>query len=60
MFGGKSPGVTILWLWTIGTAAVLVTNVARTRLRDMESVLNQEQQQVSATPTEFVLEGDQS
>ncbi|GLT87775.1 hypothetical protein SLE2022_058370 [Rubroshorea leprosula] len=40
-----SPGVKILWLWTIGTAAILVTNVVRTRTRDMEQMMNPQQQQ---------------
>ncbi|PON55210.1 basic leucine zipper/W2 domain protein [Trema orientale] len=40
----KSPGLKILWLWTIGTAAILVTSVVRTRMRDMESLMNAEQQ----------------
>ncbi|PON59138.1 basic leucine zipper/W2 domain protein [Parasponia andersonii] len=42
----KSPGLKILWLWTIGTAAILVTSVVRTRMRDMESlmIMNAEQQ----------------
>ncbi|GKV40160.1 hypothetical protein SLA2020_328200 [Shorea laevis] len=40
-----SPGVKILWLWTIGTAAILVTNVVRTRIRDMEQMMNPQQQQ---------------
>ncbi|XAR59182.1 hypothetical protein NMG60_11014877 [Bertholletia excelsa] len=43
MFKDKSPGVKILWLWTIGTAAILVTNVARTRLRDMEKLMEAEE-----------------
>ncbi|KAJ8752983.1 hypothetical protein K2173_008718 [Erythroxylum novogranatense] len=44
MTGEKSPGLKILWLWTIGTAAVLVTNVVRTRLRDTEHLVNVDQQ----------------
>ncbi|KAL6005375.1 hypothetical protein ACLOJK_005941 [Asimina triloba] len=43
MLRGKNPGLVILWLWTIGTAAVLVTNVARTRLRDMEKLIEEEE-----------------
>ncbi|RAL47534.1 hypothetical protein DM860_011272 [Cuscuta australis] len=35
MWKDRGPGVKILWLWTIGTAAVLVTSVVRTRLQDM-------------------------
>ncbi|CAN1769681.1 hypothetical protein LINPERHAP1_LOCUS11370 [Linum perenne] len=38
-----SPGLKILWFWTLGTAAVLVTTVVRTRLRDMEQLMNAEQ-----------------
>ncbi|KAK7856072.1 hypothetical protein CFP56_025512 [Quercus suber] len=41
----KSPGLKILWVWTLGTAAILVTSVVRTRLRDMETVMNGQQQQ---------------
>lgn len=41
----KSPGLKILWLWTLGTAAIVVTYVVRTRLRDMERFMNNEQQQ---------------
>ncbi|KAM1160775.1 uncharacterized protein LOC126619559 [Malus sylvestris] len=40
-----SPGLKILWVWTLGTAAVLVTSVVRTRMRDMENLTNTEQQQ---------------
>ncbi|XP_030472299.2 uncharacterized protein LOC115690177 [Syzygium oleosum] len=35
-----SPGLKILWLWTFGTAAVLVTSVVRTRMQDMEKLMN--------------------
>ncbi|XP_061375196.1 uncharacterized protein LOC133317352 [Gastrolobium bilobum] len=41
----KSPGVKILWIWTFGTAAILVANVMRTRIRDLQAVMNAEQQQ---------------
>ncbi|KAJ9176117.1 hypothetical protein P3X46_011463 [Hevea brasiliensis] len=47
----KSPGLKILWLWTIGTAAILVTSVVRTRLRDMEQLMNAEQQQQQTQST---------
>ncbi|XP_065876138.1 uncharacterized protein [Euphorbia lathyris] len=40
-----SPGLKILWIWTLGTAAILVTNVVRTRLKDMDQLMNPEQQQ---------------
>ncbi|MBA0630057.1 hypothetical protein Godav_002190 [Gossypium davidsonii] len=52
-----SPGLKILWVWTIGTAAILVTNVMRTRLRDMEKVMSaQQQQQEGVTPDLVVLD----
>ncbi|KAG1330820.1 hypothetical protein COCNU_02G007880 [Cocos nucifera] len=41
-WGEKSPGLKILWIWTLGTAAVLITNVVRTRLQDMEKLLSEE------------------
>ncbi|CAA2989241.1 hypothetical protein CDL12_14493 [Olea europaea subsp. europaea] len=44
MWRDKSPGVKILWLWTFGTAAVLVANVMRTRIRDMEQLINAQDQ----------------
>ncbi|KAI3459137.1 hypothetical protein Pfo_015800 [Paulownia fortunei] len=44
MWRDKSPGLKILWLWTFGTAAVLVTNVVRTRMRDMEQLINAQDQ----------------
>uniref|UniRef100_A0A0A0LY21 Uncharacterized protein n=1 Tax=Cucumis sativus TaxID=3659 RepID=A0A0A0LY21_CUCSA len=36
----KSPGLKILWVWTLGTAAILATSVVRMRLRDMENTVN--------------------
>ncbi|KAI9177446.1 hypothetical protein LWI28_015356 [Acer negundo] len=53
-----SPGLKILWIWTIGTAAIMVTNVVRTRLTDMEQPTNndqQQQQQSSLTTTDSIL-----
>ncbi|TXG54433.1 hypothetical protein EZV62_019689 [Acer yangbiense] len=52
-----SPGLKILWIWTIGTAAIMVTNVVRTRLRDMEQPTNNDQQQstFTATATDSIL-----
>ncbi|KAG8380312.1 hypothetical protein BUALT_Bualt06G0002500 [Buddleja alternifolia] len=44
MWKDKSPGLKILWLWTFGTAAVLVTNVVRTRVRDMDQFTNSQDQ----------------
>ncbi|KAK6911739.1 hypothetical protein RJ641_023832 [Dillenia turbinata] len=45
----KSPGLKILWLWTVGTAAVLVANVVTTRLRDMQNVINSQDESMTAT-----------
>ncbi|KAK3183215.1 hypothetical protein Dsin_030501 [Dipteronia sinensis] len=50
-----SPGLKILWIWTIGTAAIMVTNAVRTRLRDMEQPTNSDQQQSTLTATESIL-----
>ncbi|MCD7453864.1 hypothetical protein HAX54_022423 [Datura stramonium] len=44
MWKDRGPGVKILWLWAIGTAGILVTSVVRTRLRDMEQLMNAQQQ----------------
>ncbi|KAF7836072.1 basic leucine zipper/W2 domain protein [Senna tora] len=41
----KSPGLKILWIWTIGTAAILVTSVVRTRMRELENAMNTQHQQ---------------
>ncbi|GAB4835377.1 hypothetical protein Ancab_000287 [Ancistrocladus abbreviatus] len=48
MFRDKPAGVKILWIWTIGTAAVLVTNVVRTRVKDMEKIMDAETQKIAA------------
>ncbi|XP_051119834.1 uncharacterized protein LOC127243722 [Andrographis paniculata] len=45
MWRDKSPGLKILWLWTFGTAAVLVASVVTTRMRDMEQLVNKPQDQ---------------
>lgn len=53
MFKDKSPGLKILWIWTFGTAAVLVTSVMKTRIQDMEKFMyTEEQQQPPVSPTE--------
>ncbi|KAK1431507.1 hypothetical protein QVD17_07967 [Tagetes erecta] len=48
MWKDKSPGVKILWIWTIGTAAVLVANVATSRARDMNKIINPPEETSSA------------
>ncbi|KAK9049123.1 hypothetical protein SSX86_003493 [Deinandra increscens subsp. villosa] len=50
MWKDKSPGVKILWIWTIGTAAVLVANVATSRVRDLNKVLNPPEESPSPPP----------
>ncbi|KAH9607689.1 hypothetical protein KSS87_010952 [Heliosperma pusillum] len=45
MWKDKPTGVKILWVWTIGTAVVLLTTVTRTRVRDMEKFINESEQQ---------------
>ncbi|KAF8103999.1 hypothetical protein N665_0181s0021 [Sinapis alba] len=40
----KSPGLKILWVWTLGTAAILVASVVRTRMHDMETIMNNQEQ----------------
>ncbi|KAK4780333.1 hypothetical protein SAY87_016439 [Trapa incisa] len=47
----KSAGLKILWLWTIGTAGVLVTFVVKSRLRDMERLMNAQQDQSPRDPS---------
>ncbi|XP_062005296.1 uncharacterized protein LOC133722414 [Rosa rugosa] len=67
MWRDKPPGLKILWVWTLGTAAVLVANVVRTRMRDMDTLMNNteqhhhQQQQAAAADTETLLlpESDQ-
>ncbi|KAG0498862.1 hypothetical protein HPP92_003553 [Vanilla planifolia] len=55
----KSPGLKILWIWTFGTAAILMTNVVMKRLRDMEKMLEEETIQTKAdglvAPTDEIL-----
>ncbi|XP_062144586.1 uncharacterized protein LOC133851966 [Alnus glutinosa] len=50
----KSPGLKILWVWTLGTAAILVTSVVRTRLRDMESLMNAQKEEPISSDTVLV------
>ncbi|KAF3336320.1 hypothetical protein FCM35_KLT18906 [Carex littledalei] len=44
----KGPGLKILWVWTFGTAAILIGSVVRTRLNDMEKILREEDQAAAA------------
>ncbi|KAL9234869.1 hypothetical protein vseg_009687 [Gypsophila vaccaria] len=46
MWKNKPTGIKILWVWTIGTAVVLLTTVSRPRTRGMETLVdNAERQQ---------------
>ncbi|KAM7257350.1 hypothetical protein ACFE04_013091 [Oxalis oulophora] len=42
----RGAGVKILWIWTLGTAAIMVTNVIRTRVQDLDQQMNTQQQQI--------------
>ncbi|KAM7497620.1 hypothetical protein LguiA_022034 [Lonicera macranthoides] len=53
MWKDKSPGVKILWIWTIGTAAVLVANVATTRMRDLEKLMDNQEEQTQTPPEQI-------
>ncbi|KAF3791751.1 hypothetical protein EJ110_NYTH13666 [Nymphaea thermarum] len=55
---GKNPGVRILWLWAIGTAGVLVTTVVKSRLRDMEALMEAQSKQAESMAAENVLRSD--
>ncbi|KAI3757055.1 hypothetical protein L6452_04588 [Arctium lappa] len=55
MWKEKSPGVKILWIWTIGTAAVLVANVATSRVRDMNKVLNAHEESTDSQSTDSII-----
>ncbi|KAK9673480.1 hypothetical protein RND81_12G170000 [Saponaria officinalis] len=45
MWKDKPTGIKILWVWTIGTALVLLTTVSRTRMHDMEKFMNETEHQ---------------
>ncbi|KQJ85111.1 hypothetical protein BRADI_5g24910v3 [Brachypodium distachyon] len=44
----KSPGLKILWIWTLGTAGIMIANVVRTRVNDMEMILRDEDEAAAA------------
>lgn len=56
MFGG-SAGVRILWVWAFGTAGVLCTAVVKSRMQDMEALMNK-QTEISAEITGEQIEGE--
>ncbi|PUZ49327.1 hypothetical protein GQ55_7G317400 [Panicum hallii var. hallii] len=44
----KSPGLKILWIWTLGTAAIVVGGVVRMRVKDVQKVLREEEEAAAA------------
>ncbi|KAL6565282.1 hypothetical protein OROGR_002233 [Orobanche gracilis] len=60
MWKDKSPGLKILWLWAFGTAAVLVTSVMRTRMRDMEQLIDAQQDQTLHHVTDTISDNNGS
>uniref|UniRef100_A0A0E0PF77 Uncharacterized protein n=1 Tax=Oryza rufipogon TaxID=4529 RepID=A0A0E0PF77_ORYRU len=44
----KGPGLKILWIWTLGTAGIMITNVVRTRVNDMQKILQEEDEAAAA------------
>ncbi|KAF3679879.1 hypothetical protein FXO38_02563 [Capsicum annuum] len=58
MWKDRGPGVKILWLWAIGTAGILVTSVVRTRLRDMEQLMNAQQQNPGPIDAPLISDND--
>ncbi|KAL8115979.1 hypothetical protein AgCh_022465 [Apium graveolens] len=58
MWKEKSPGVKILWIWTIGTAAILVANVATTRMRDMQKQMDTPQSTIPQQESPHVIVDD--
>ncbi|CAN6236536.1 unnamed protein product, partial [Urochloa humidicola] len=56
----KSPGLKILWIWTLGTAAIVVGGIVRMRVNDVQKMLREEGE-AAATPTssERVLKDDE-
>lgn len=47
----KSPGLKILWIWTLGTAAIVVGGVVRMRVNDAQKILREEEAAAAATST---------
>ncbi|CAN6462432.1 unnamed protein product [Victoria cruziana] len=55
---GENPGVRILWLWAIGTAGVMVTTVVKSRLRDMEALMDAQSKQAEPMVAEQDMPSD--
>uniref|UniRef100_A0A7N0U6U5 Uncharacterized protein n=1 Tax=Kalanchoe fedtschenkoi TaxID=63787 RepID=A0A7N0U6U5_KALFE len=41
----KSPGLKILWAWTLGTAAILIASGVRSSMREMEAMMQSDEKQ---------------
>ncbi|GAB2212070.1 hypothetical protein Drorol1_Dr00025414 [Drosera rotundifolia] len=57
-WGEKPAGIKILWIWTIGTAVVLFGNSVRTRLKDMERIMNAEHRGDAASDSTVAIADD--
>ncbi|TVU16440.1 hypothetical protein EJB05_40005 [Eragrostis curvula] len=44
----KSPGLKILWIWTLGTAAIMVGGVVRMRVNDLQKMFREEEEAAAA------------
>ncbi|WVZ87540.1 hypothetical protein U9M48_034163, partial [Paspalum notatum var. saurae] len=44
----KSPGLKILWIWTLGTAAIVVGGIVRMRVNDVQKILREEEEAAAA------------
>ncbi|CAO2036878.1 unnamed protein product, partial [Urochloa humidicola] len=59
----KSPGLKILWIWTLGTAAIVVGGIVRMRVNDVQKMLQEEGEAAAAAATpassERVLKDDE-
>ncbi|KAF8769151.1 hypothetical protein HU200_006649 [Digitaria exilis] len=44
----KSPGLKILWIWTLGTAAIVAGGVVRMRINDAQKIFREEEEAAAA------------
>lgn len=60
----KSPGLKILWIWTLGTAAIVVGGIVRMRVNDVQKILLEEEEAAATAtatspPSERVLKDEE-
>ncbi|PWZ41093.1 hypothetical protein Zm00014a_006774 [Zea mays] len=60
----KSPGLKILWIWTLGTAAIVVGGIVRMRVNDVQKILREEEEAAATAtatspPSERVLKDEE-